>query len=89
MEKEGGVKVESLQSLNQLRQEFILGGIKFDYFERLKAWIFLSILIVINPKRESLQPRSNSFCQEIKELISKGKLYKAIDKLLEVLQGKD
>lgn len=85
----GEIEIKDVPSLKRLRDEYIFGNVSFDYYNRLKAWISISIVIVINPQRESLQPKSNSFCQEIKDLISKGKLEKAITKLLEILEGKE
>jgi hypothetical protein len=86
---EGSIEVANLHSLNQLRQEFISGGVKFDFYARLKAWISISITIIVNPNNGNRNTKSNGFCQEIKDLISKGKLEKTITKLLEILEGKE
>lgn len=83
------IEVKGLPLLNQLRMEFAYGGVKYDYYDRLKAWVQFHIIIIVNPNNGNRNTKSNGFCQEIKDLISKGKLEKAIDKLLEVFQGKD
>ena len=85
----GEIEIKDIPSLKRLRDEYIFGNVSFDYYNRLRAWISINIVIVFNPQSGRIDTKLNGFCQEIKDLISKGKLDKAIAKLLEVLQGKD
>ena len=83
----GNIEIKDVPSLKRLRDEYIFGNVNFDYYNRLRAWISINIVIVVNPKNGNT--KSNGFCQEIKDLISKGKLDKAIAQFLEVLKDKD
>lgn len=44
------VEVKGIPLLNQLRMEFAYGGVKYDYYDRLKAWVSINIVIVFIPK---------------------------------------
>lgn len=83
------IEVKAQPLLNQLRMEYISGNISFDYYQRLKAWLSINVVIIVNSDNWGKQTKSRGFCQEIKDLISKGKLDKAIARFLEILQGKD
>ncbi len=82
------IELKDLPSLKKLRDEYIFGNISFDYYNRLRAWISINIVIVFNPQSSRTDTKSNGFCQEIKDLISKGKLDKAIAQFLDILKDK-
>lgn len=85
-ENSGTVEVKNKPLLAQLKAQFIAGDKSFDFYDKLKAWISISIVIVINNNGKESKTSS---CDEVRNLIANGKIDKAIEMLLILSKNTD
>ncbi len=85
-ENSGAIEVKNKPLLAQLKLQFITGDKSFDFYDKLKAWVSVSVVIVIN--NNSKESKTSS-CYEVRNLIANGKIDKAIEILLVLSKNTD